>query len=266
MQLGHFIKKILIGLIMNDLTILIQGPYNKGHIDKIFDYKKFTDSIVYSTWHNDDLSQIPEFVKVVSHTLPDQGSCYCCNKRMKNLITDSTIAWAVGSVHAGLKVIDSEFTIKIRSDEYYVNLQPMIDLMHYNRDKIVCGNIFVNDRIPFHMGDHIFGGNTKVMQKCYDNILSDHHNNNPFNKFYYNYFGNNNYPSWPAESMLACNLMKAMGKKPTIDNFMQCFEIVDINLMKPFKASHQHAQRFWTDTFTDHNGIFCMEDLKTRFL
>lgn len=239
---------------MNDnITILIQGPYNNISVDKIEEYKNITNNIIYSTWDHPNLKDLPEYVDIVSHKLCEKGYCYCCNKPMKNLIQDSTIAWAVSTTYAGLKEINTEYTIKLRSDEYY-NLEPFVEKMMNNKDKILFGNIFVRrfSELPYHMGDHIFGGKTKIFNKTYENIFKDAHqySEGAFHKHYFNYYRQKTKPPfWPAECMLACNILRSMELEVSRESLEKVFELIDINDMKPFFASYQHMNLTFKDNY-----------------
>ena len=250
---------------MNDnLTIVIQGLFSQDSAMRIEQYRKLTNNIVYSTWKHPSLKELPDYVKVVSHDLCDKGNCYCCNMRMQNLIQDSTIAWAVSTARAGIREVETEYTIKVRADEYY-NLEPFVEKMMENKDKVLFGNIFVRKFIdqPYHMGDHVFGGKTKFFATAYENIFDDAHNYSPnhFDQFCYNYMRHPAYGSWPAESMLACNIMKAMGLEITKENFAKAFEVIDINLMAPFMARWCHDNQVYESQFGLHRNIFSIEDM-----
>jgi len=248
----------------DDLTIVIQGLYSEDSANKIEEYRKITNNIVYSSWNHPSLNELPNYVKVVSHELCDKGNCYCCNKRMQNLIQKSTIAWAVSTTKTGIEQVQTEYTIKVRSDEYY-NLEPFVDKMMENKDKVLFGNIFVDKfkTQPYHMGDHIFGGKTKFFKTAYENIFYDAHNYSQkvFDKYCYNYRRFRPSESWTAESMLACNIMKAMGLEITKENFAKCFEVIDINLLVPFMARWGHANKVYVSKFHEHRNIFSMKDM-----
>ena len=165
---------------MDDLTILIQGPLNSISVDKIDHYLQYTDHIVFSAWSNfgelslEALEKLKDKVTIILQPMPLIGNCACCNKRMLTAQGTSTFAWALCTTYTGLQNCNTENVLKLRSDEYYGNLGPIINLFNKERSKIVCGNIFSrvwSDR-PYHIGDHIFISNTKKMLNSYKMLVA----------------------------------------------------------------------------------------------
>lgn len=73
------------------------------------------------------------------------------------------------SVDLALQYCYTDYTLKMRSDEYYSDLSPFYKAMIENPSKIVTSDIYFrqNSICPFHPSDHIVGGKTNIMKKIF---------------------------------------------------------------------------------------------------
>lgn len=74
------------------------------------------------------------------------------------------------SVSLGLETVKTPHTIKMRSDEFYSMLAPFIETMGRYENKIVTNDVFfrkAEDR-PLHPSDHLVGGKTDTLKKCFN--------------------------------------------------------------------------------------------------
>ena len=156
----------------------------------------------------------------------------------------------------GLQKIKSEYTLKIRSDEYFSNLNPIIECISKNPNKLVCGNIFYKPwRInPFHMGDHIFACKTKTLLESYQRLLDMYDKKaNLDDIFSQTAIGNS------AESVLCKSILFSIDPA----NFLteNCFRNnvvkVDINLMSPFLCKWQHGHMIFRSNFAEEKFYVC---------
>jgi hypothetical protein len=68
------------------------------------------------------------------------------------------------SVHLALQAVTTRYSIKIRSDEFYSDLAPLIDAVTLNVDKLITTDVFFrNPQMPLHPSDHVVAGNTQIM-------------------------------------------------------------------------------------------------------
>jgi hypothetical protein len=68
------------------------------------------------------------------------------------------------STEMGLRISTTEYSIKMRSDEFYSDLQEFEATVKRNPDKIVTNDVFFrNHNVPIHPCDHLMGGTTKNM-------------------------------------------------------------------------------------------------------
>jgi hypothetical protein len=144
---------------MNKFTILIQGIPNNTSKQTIVNYLKYGDVVIscYTNDYTDDIVDLPN-LKIVKSDLPNLNGYY--NNVNTFLQTYTT--------YMGLKECKSDFTIKVRSDESYPNLDNFIKNIIENPDKVHVTNLytFKSDKCKscrFHIGNHIFASRTHLM-------------------------------------------------------------------------------------------------------
>ena len=156
--------------IHNDLDIIIQGPLNRASLDNIFNYKKF-GTIIISHWKEDENSLIENLkndseIKIV--TIPE------VHPGVK-LVSDYRLhQWQ--TTLEGLRLSTRKYSIKVRSDEYYTDLSPLINRFILDDDKMVTGNVFWkgnSGRHRFHISDHIMISKTETFWKSLEVLFQD---------------------------------------------------------------------------------------------
>ena len=70
-----------------------------------------------------------------------------------------------------MNCIQSEFAIKLRSDEFYSNLDK--EILTLPETKVTTSNIFERDihYKPFHLSDHIIIGKTLLLKNAFFNLM-----------------------------------------------------------------------------------------------
>ena len=260
----------------DDFTILVQGPLGSTSCNNIENYLRYA-KVVFSYWDEPQasydnagtfsqnleiISKFGEKIQSFSNPLPDIKLTVGCAH-------SSTFYYAICSMFNGLKHIDTEYVIKTRSDEFYDDLTPFIEKFLEDEEKIVCGNIFVRNSIPYHFGDHIFVCKTEILLRAttmlknfYEAAQLEH--NKP------------DIPPWSkeasngavAESILSRAILEAKGiphyatgnEEEWKSIFRDNFYIIDINLTKKFIARYHAAGASYIDIFENPHGIQCMED------
>ena len=243
----------------DDLSILIQGPINEISLSAIDEYCKFANNIIISTWNltPDVLETLQnrfnhiKNLKISSHTQPDYIKLINENK-LFGVTIGTTWYWQILGVKNGVEECDTKYIIRTRSDEYFKNLQPLIDKFLDNEKKFTCGNIWFKPKsfMPLHIGDHLYISKTKILKKSVDFIIDVMHNkypnNSEFKKIVYQMgskHGGHNHP----ESILAKSIV-FHSKKISYDSFKydaidwsdtqlckDFFDIIDINELSPIR-------------------------------
>tara|TARA_B100000902_G_scaffold101940_1_gene104321 strand:+ start:9419 stop:11488 length:2070 start_codon:yes stop_codon:yes gene_type:complete len=144
------------------LDIVIQGKYD-DYVDELAAHYKqlyFINNVIISCWKDDKQSSEKDRVRFVRSEIPiDPGT------GNRNLQIESS--------YAGIKSAETEYVIKVRSDQKYTHesLTQMYNFFMKNKERsitfesndakpknsIITGGIF--SPFPFHPRDHIFFGN-----------------------------------------------------------------------------------------------------------
>jgi hypothetical protein len=72
------------------------------------------------------------------------------------------------NIHRVLDQVDTEYCIKNRSDEYYINMNEYISIMK-NNNKLIINNLFLYGK-DYYISDHLFGTNTKNFKEMINNL------------------------------------------------------------------------------------------------
>lgn len=139
-----------------DTTFIIQGPLCRETTKAINIYKNF-GKVIVSHWNTDPPSMIQEVYDA------------CKNIVTNPLIIDNSYNYQNIKLHlqstlAGLKECKTKFAIKVRSDEYFTNPQPLIDAVRHNPKKLTVTNFLFRSDVIMHPSDHVFASNTKDME------------------------------------------------------------------------------------------------------
>lgn len=146
-----------------EYTILLQGVINP----KTFNLwiKNYSDyKVVVSIWDDEDLSdyQIPTNWKVVKNKYP-----------LVRFRKEANLDYQIITTLAGLSEVGSEWVIKMRTDEYYSNLDKVFKKMKANPEKIVSSSMFFRKYglYKFHCSDKLLGGTTENLIGMYESTL-----------------------------------------------------------------------------------------------
>ena len=146
-----------------EYTILLQGVINP----KTFNLwiKNYSDyKVVVSIWEDEDLSnyEIPTNWKVVKNKYP-----------LVRFRKEANLDYQITTTLAGLSEVGSEWVIKMRTDEYYSNLDKVFDKMKSNPEKIVSSSMFFRKygMYKFHCSDKLLGGTTENLTIMYESTL-----------------------------------------------------------------------------------------------
>ena len=158
---------------IDTVSIIIQGPLNERSISIINNYLEYGE-VVVSCWETDDISLLDNYknkIKIVVNKYSDI--------EVKKKKPGSQAPWIYQNYTTlnGLKAAEGYFCIKVRSDESYPILDPLIDKLKYFRDtknpetnryqeyKIITSNIYFRYdwHEKFHPSDHIIAGTRERM-------------------------------------------------------------------------------------------------------
>lgn len=157
---------------MSDITFLVQGKLNEASISNVDTYLKY-GKILFSGYKNDN----PSLINIINNIASK-------NKNVAAILSDpvekpehnhQNIYLQGYTTLAGLQHIDTELTIKVRSDEKYENWEEFIKKLRENMDKYNTTNLFFRPHFRFklHPSDHVIGSSTKLLNLTFSNLLAN---------------------------------------------------------------------------------------------
>lgn len=240
---------------MKNVTILLQGKVLQPTLDFYINHYP-NANVVISTWIDSDLdySKLPDNYKLVLSKLPPYAGFQNINYQIVSTLT-------------GLKLVETDYVIKIRGDEYFSNIEYIASEVVMNPKKIHCSPIFFRhwSFIPYHFSDHIIGSTKENLELMFketkfnvDNLL-----------IWYEKDGKKQSYWEPEINFTRSYLMakepkrwgKVDGRKLMIDNF----EILDIKKLHPYKIVANIFKAQWTDGFVPERN-FSISDVRRLYL
>jgi hypothetical protein len=230
---------------MEDVTIIIQGRLMQDSYD--FYINNYRDCpVIISTWVDNqiDFTNLPNnFIVLLSPYPSDNGA--------------QNINYQITSTLNALETVNTKFVIKIRGDEYYSNLQYIVNSIKVEPTKIHTSPIFFRawQYAEYHFSDHIIAGNTKNMLILF---RASKHNFDT---------GKLNISKWkidgkfhkyvnvhaPEERLTKSYLdAKEPERFERVDGrilMKEHFDILDISLLHPYKIKANLFKKEWTDGF-----------------
>jgi hypothetical protein len=160
------------------VCIIIQGPLNERSIETIPSYKKYGE-VVVSCWENDDLRLLEKHKKDI--TLVINKYSEVPHSRLRSFGRHGPNPWIYQcySTLKGLEATKAHFSIKLRSDESYPNLEEMIKrlMFWYHKEnlihKVITSDIYFrfDAQEKFHPSDHIIAGRTRMLREGFSNAV-----------------------------------------------------------------------------------------------
>ena len=87
------------------------------------------------------------------------------------------------NIYRVMSDVNTEFCIKHRSDEYYVDMAEYIYLVK-NSNKLITNNLFFHGT-DYHISDHLFGANTIMFKKMINNLKDILENKKIIDAYYF---------------------------------------------------------------------------------
>ena len=236
----------------DDITIIIQGPLNTISLNNIEYYLKHGKVIVshYACpqYVNQSdykvLMEIQEkFMDVVSITVTNPPDL-CPDYRLHQLLT----------TYNGLRVTDTEYVIKTRSDEKWVDLSPFVDKFYEDKEKLLTSNIFWKEQEPYHISDHLMMSKTNYFYDGLDSFLKKYASNN---------VAGGGISSNACESSFGRAFL--MGKyngevKDSKNAFEEDFECFDVNEIKDYHITYNGGPEKLKNKVYDKNNRWSESD------
>jgi hypothetical protein len=229
---------------MEDVTILIQGKITQETYNFYVEaYPQYP--IVISTWSNHqlDLSYFPNNLKLVQTHLPKNSG-------------EQNMNYQFVSTLNGLDNVKTKYVLKFRGDEYYSNVDTLVESIKSNPIKIWTAPIFFRHptHFKYHISDHIIGGAIESIRFMYsaakyafDNELIFHIKDGVKHKY------------WEPEIHLTRSFLMAKYKSDLVhenpvDLMIENFDIFDLDKLKPYKVIANIFSKMWNSDFDPHKN------------
>ena len=163
-------------------TIIIQGRLHKNSLSALPEYSKFAN-IIISCWDYDNLLLLKKYNAIIycqkiiinkepeNLSGPKEASFMGAFPGSPSLIYNRGNSYKqVFSTLSGLENSTTDLTVKLRSDEFFSNIDFLLDFLIKNGDKkIVCSDICTPSfyALNYAIGDHYIGGKTKTLLKSF---------------------------------------------------------------------------------------------------
>ena len=230
---------------MEDVTVIIQGRlYQESYDYYIKTYKGF--KVIISTWIDNtiDFKNLPDNFKVILSPYPKESG-------------GQNLNYQITSTLNGLEAVTTKYTIKVRGDEYYSNLQYVANSIKVEPTKIHTSSVFFRawQYSEYHISDHIIAGtidNTKTMfRACKHTFDTGKLNVSKWKKEgkFFKYVTTHAPEERITKSYL---LAKEPNKFEKVDGrilMKEHFDILDIDLLKPYKVKANLFKKDWYDDF-----------------
>lgn len=230
---------------MEDCTIIIQGKLENDSYD--FFVKKYDNcQVIISTWSgtNIDFSNIPKNFKVILSPLPTESG-------------DQNINYQIVSTLNALEIVKTKYVIKMRGDEYWSYPENIYQSIISSPDKLWSSSVFFRawQYAEYHISDHIIAGTLENLMILFK-AAKYNWDNGRLNISKWKIDGNfNRYIKTHApEERLTKSYLEAKDPErfEKIDGrfLMKIhFDILNIDLLKPYKIKANLFKKEWKDNF-----------------
>lgn len=237
---------------MEDVTLIIQGRITQETFDfYVKNYKGW--NVIISTWVGVDInySALPDGFSLLISKLPEKSGFQNLN-------------YQVVSTLNALNKIKTPYVIKVRGDEQWSNLESVYKSIKLNPTKLWCSSVFFRPWIymNYHSSDHIIAGTLENLLTMFE---STKYNFN--NELIYYIKNGEKMLYWEPEIMLTRSYVKAKmpEKYERVDGrilMKELFDILDIELLKPFKIKANIFKNTYTEFIPERNfSISTIEQL-----
>jgi hypothetical protein len=235
---------------MDEVTIIIQGKLEKESYD-FYIAKYFNCKVIIVTWIGTeiDFTKLPHNFRVILLPVPEKSG-------------DQNLNYQIVSTLAGLEAVTTKYAIKIRGDEFWSFPENIYETIRTEPGKVHTASVFFRawQYAEYHFSDHIIAGTTENLLLLFKSAKYNFDNNRlnvskwkidgKFNKFVHTH---------APEERLTKSYLEAKDPErfEKVDGrflMKEHFNILDINLLKPYKVKANLFKNEWRDNFTpEHN-------------
>lgn len=246
---------------------VIQGSLSDECLDYIPKYFEYVDEVILSCWDDKNLRERHQRILSLQHTYGDVFKCVLNPIPSLDLVKlwmpdqSANYYYQLYSTHKGMEQVTAKYTIKMRTDEYYSNLGPLIDIFLKDDEKLVSGNMFfrsVSD-YPYHISDHLFLAKSSVLKKSFSLMVEQlNSRDKPKCRFL---------TMTAIETVIArvCLLCMGIPEEKIISDAMGVMksriDICDINMLGSYLARWNHMGIVYDDIKNKYSGASTMSEV-----
>jgi hypothetical protein len=217
------------------ITIVIQGRLERECYDfYVENYKNYP--VIISTWENTvamlDINNIPHNFTIIENIVPVEAGY-----QNFNLQVESTLA--------ALELVKTEYVIKMRGDEYYSNIEYLLEKVTSLPQMVFTSPIFFRawKLYKFHISDHLIVGTTDNIKKMF--VGAKNTNLRCDKKF-------------SPEQILTIEYLLSHNEKPLIGSKMndskrglmkKYFSILELEKLKDYKVTANAIKKVYKNDF-----------------
>lgn len=253
----------------NDTTLLIQGPLTNYTLYSMYRYKGVFDIVISTPLPTiSNQTVYDEIMKVVNEKNSNVTIFTYGDILRSTYNNDQNRYYQFFSVYYGLSACKTEYTIKIRSDEFYSNIPVLIDTMKKNRYKIITNDVFFrNSKFLFHPSDHLVAGRTKLMNEVFSsakNFCEDRSviESNPYAIYVKEKSGTDRFTSEQLIGIATITFLQPSREPSDIDpviSMKNCFHIVKSEDLGVFRIAFNSSPT--KNEFTDNTYLSKTDDI-----
>lgn len=167
-----------------DITIIIQGPLNATSLNNLANYSEF-GKIIVSHWSEDSIDLQRQLVELQvkcknlsSISSSDPPEPFMHPGLVGSKQQEDYRYHQFQSFHEALKLCKTKYAIKTRSDEYWLNVDPLLEEFSKDTNKLVTSNVFCKPYYgqPYHVSDHLMLARTDLLLSSMEVIASQTRN------------------------------------------------------------------------------------------
>lgn len=153
-----------------EFTLIIHGPLSIYTVFSLYRYRDTFPIVISIPRPQDDshdkfLTEIQEMVKDKNTNI----SLLIYDPNWKESYNNEQNRYShFFSVQLALQACSTPYAIKMRSDEFYSNLSPIVNAVKKHKTKLITNEVFFrNAVIPFHPSDHLVAGGVEMMLETF---------------------------------------------------------------------------------------------------
>lgn len=167
-----------------DITIIIQGPLKATSLNNLEHYSEF-GKVIVSHWSEDPIELQKQLIEaqvkydnISSISSSDPPDPFMHPGLAGTKKQEDYRHHQFQSLHEALKLCKTKFALKTRSDEYWVNVDPLLKMFSKDINKLVTSNVFYKPNYvqPYHISDHLMLARTDLFLSAMNIIASQTRN------------------------------------------------------------------------------------------